>query len=798
MIKNYFKIAWRNLWRHKQMTVINVLGLGIGMAAAVLIALWVQNELSYDKAQPDSANIYRITANVGISPTETWVWETSQYILGEFAAKQVPDIENVARISPNDWSDLYLHYNGGIISEKKSAYVDEHWFDMFHYDFVEGSAQSFIKNPFSLILTESAAKKYFGNREPVGQVLRIDTVNYQVQAIVKDNPANSSFQYNVLIPVAAKFRDSSAKKQALQWGNYNYITFFKLRPGTDTKKLGSTLLSIMQHNRKGDKGNVTFRMENLRDMHFENDLQHSSFLHGNRTMVNIFIVLGILLLVTACINYVNLTTARASIRSKEVSIRKIVGAGRINLFGQFMSESFLVSVMSLLFSLALVQLSIPWFRSFTDKNFAEPLISITVWAIIGVTLIVSFLLNGLYPAALLSSFQPISVFRGKNLLNFKDTGIRKVLVVVQFTISVVLITGTIVIYTQLKYVQTIDPGYNRSQVFTMTIPWKILGFDDKKRETKLNTIRQELAQQSAIKDISTASGEMVNFTNQSSGGFDWPGRPKDFNPSLACLQVDQNFKQLMGLKLKEGRWFMPGLGDKHNALLNETAVALLGMHKSPIGQRFVHQGDTGIVIGVLKDFHYRSLHDKIGPMVVSQEMSGTFYIKTQAGQNQAAIAATQTVWNQFVPDQPFKFDFLDDTYNNLYKSEQQSSQLITLFAMIAILVSALGLLGLSAFAAEQRVKEIGIRKVLGASVSHIVSLLSFEFLVMVGIACLIAFPIAWWAMNKWLENFAYRISVYWWIMALAGIIALIIAFVTVSFQSFKAAAANPVDSLRSE
>jgi putative ABC transport system permease protein len=558
------------------------------------------------------------------------------------------------------------------------------------------------------------------------------------------------------------------------------------------------LLSIMQHNRKGDKGNVKFRLVALNDMHFESDLQHSAFLHGNRTMVNIFIVLGILLLVTACINYVNLTTARASIRSKEVSIRKIVGAGRLHLFGQFMSESLLVSFLALIFSLLLVQSTIPWFSSFTDKNFAAPLTSGTVWAIMSLTLVISFLLNGLYPAALLSSFQPINVFRGKNILNFKDTGIRKVLVVVQFTISVALIMGTIVIYTQLNYIQKLDPGYNRSQIFTFSIPWKILGFDAKKRESKLNAIKHDLLQQSAIKDVSMAGGELVNFTGQSSGGFDWAGRPKDFDPAFACLRVDINFQKMMGMKVKEGRWFNSDLSDKHNVLLNETAVELLNIPKPLIGQRFVHQGDTGVIIGVLKDFHYRSLHDKIGPMVVSRDDEGTFYVKTSAGQNQAAILATQKVWQQFVSDVPFKFDFMDESYNSLYKTEQQSSVLITLFAVIAVVVSALGLLGLSAFAAEQKVKEIGIRKVLGASIQHIVSMLSIDFLKMVIIACIIAFPIAWWAMNKWLEGFAYRINVYWWIFGAAGFIALIIAFATISFESFKAAAANPVKSLRSE
>jgi len=800
MIKNYFKIAWRNLWHNRKMTFINVAGLGVGMAATVLIVIWVQNELSFDKAQPGSENIYRIKASLAISPNETWLWETSQYVLGVHAEKEIPGIDDLTRISPNNYNDLNFHYGDKLISEKKSAYVDERWFKMFHYDFVEGTPDAFEKNPFSLILTATAAKTYFGNEDAVGKVLRLDTVNYQVQAVVKDNPANSSFQYNVLLPVAAKFTNKHDKDNALEWGNYNYLTFLKLKPGTNTAKISAKLDQILVSNRKGDYTKSKYSLVKITDMHFENDVMHSAFIHGNRTIVNVFIVLAALLLVTACINYVNLTTARASIRSKEVSIRKVVGANRLHLFGQFMSESIVISIMALVLSILLVQISLPWFRSFTDKQFADPLTSPVIWAIIGSTLLVSFILNGLYPAALLSSFQPLNVFRGKALLNFKDAGLRKSLVVVQFTISVVLIIGTLVIYSQLNFIKKMDLGYNRSQVFTFSLPYKVWGKSYGKEGGVLTTVRNELKQQGAIADVAMANAEIVNFNSSSSGGFDWAGRPKDFNPTFAPLQVDQNFGKMMNLKVAEGRWFNGEKSDQHNVLLNETAIQLLHLSKPIIGQRFIHQGDTGVIIGVLRDFHYKSIHDKIGAMIIADEPgeASSYYVKTQAGNTQAAIAAAKKIWDKFSPDEPFKFDFLDDTYNSLYKAEQQSSVLVTLFASIAILVSALGLLGLAAFAAEQKVKEIGIRKVLGASMKHIVSLLSIDFVKMVMIASLIAFPISWWAMNKWLQGFAYRIDISWWIFAGGAGIALLIALITVSGQSIKAAIANPVKSLRSE
>ncbi len=799
MIKNYFKIAWRNLLRHKRLTIINVAGLGIGMAATVLIAVWVQNELSFDHDQPGADNIYRVTADLSISKTETWVWESSQYQLAEHAGKEIPEVEDITRVRPKVYDALVLNNNGELISEKKSAYVDSHWFNMFHYDVIEGSLEPFLKNPFSLVITASTAKRYFGNQDAVGKILRVDSVSYQVQAVVKDNPANSSFQYNVLIPVAAELTDPERKKNASVWNNYEYVTFLKLKPGSNSKAVSAKLLQILRTNRKDFNGKSDYRLVNLAKMHFESDVQNSNFQHGNRTMVNVFIVLAALLLITACINYVNLTTARASLRSKEVSVRKIVGADRIQLFAQFMSESLLVSFWALALALVLIQISLPWFGSFTGKEFGQPLRAQGTWMIMGSTLLVSFLMNGLYPAMLLSSFKPINVFRGKNLLDFKDTGLRKTLVIIQFTVSVILITGTLVIYSQLRYIQKVDLGYDRSQIFSFDFPWwKIKGMDFNKSDALMATVKSELKKQSAIADVSVAGSDLVDFHSQSSGSFDWAGRPKDFDPSFAPLEVDPDFRRLMHLKIKEGRWFNPGIADHHNVLINEAAVTLLHLPQSVIGQRFVHQGDTGVIIGVLKDFHYRSLHEKIGPMVISDHTGNGFYIKTTPQNTAAAITAAQNIWKKFYPDTPFEYDFLDDKYNSLYKTEQQSSVLITLFAGIALFVSALGLLGLAAFAAEQKVKEIGIRRVLGASVSHIVSLLSVDFLKMVVIASMVAFPIAWWAMNKWLQDFAYRIGLSWWIFLCAAAIALIIAIVTVSAQAIKAAVANPVKSLRSE
>ncbi len=801
MFKNYLKIAWRSLWLHKRMTVINIAGLGIGMAAAILIAIWVQNEMSYDSGQPDAENIYRVTSVWPMSPTETWHLSSAQYVLGDAAVKEIPEIEDMTRLRPKDYANTNFHIGDKIIQENKVARVDDHWFRIFNYDFVEGTPAAFNKHLFSLILTQSAARKFFGNGEVVGKLLTIDKTTYQVEGVVKDNPANSSFDYDVFIPMAAFLTDQEELKQTTDWGSSNYNTFFKLKRGANIAKVAAGLTAIEHRNHKNttSKDKNAYELINIRDMHFEEGLLSYPFKHGSRMITNVFIALALLLLLTACINYVNLTTARASARSKEVSIRKIAGAGRLQLFGQFMSESLLVSLIAVTLSFGLVQLCIPWFKEFTGKNFSEPVFSPLAWQIVGITLMVSFILNGLYPALLLSSFQPLRVFRGKTMLNFKDAGLRKALVVVQFTISVVLIVGTLVIYRQLNYVESTDLGYDRSHVFTVNIPYSAFGNDfDKNAPSILAAIKQDLEENSATADVSLAN-YFVDDGNRSTHAFDWDGRPKDFNPTFTTLAADPDFQRVMKLKMADGNWFTNSVRDKHNVVLNEAAVRLTNLHKPYIGQRFIHQGDTGVVTGIVKDFHYASLHDKIGPMIIKNgNIWLAAYVKTSPGNTKAAITAAQKVMKKFSPDEPFEYHFVDDDYNNLYKSEQQSSVLIGMFAGIAILVSALGLTGLAAFAAEQKVKEIGIRKVLGASMQQLMGLLSVDFVKMVLIASLVAFPIAWWATSKWLEGFAYKISLSWWIFALSGATALVVALITISYQTIKAALANPVRSLRSE
>jgi putative ABC transport system permease protein len=799
MIKNYLKTALRNLWKNKATSFINLFGLSIGMTAAVFIFLWVQNEMSFDDYHPGKENIYRITNSIQVNKNEAWIWENSPMLMGETAVKEIPDVEKAAKVILNVWGGPVLSINHKLFSEKTSAFVDKNWFNIFHYDFVAGNAAAFGHDPFSIILTNSKARKYFGDADPVGQIIRVDTVNYTVQGVIKDNPVNSSFQFDILLQMEGRLADRNTLKNDKTWNNFNYITFLQLRPGAKKPFVEARLNDILNKNRTNHSATVS--LEPLGHMYFESDLQSSSMPHGNKKTTYIFSLLGLLLLITACINYVNLTTAKASLRAMEVSVRKIVGAQKTHLFLQFIAESLAISFLSLGITLLLIQLCLPVFNTITERQFSLPITSLSMWKILIGTLLLAVLLNGIYPAMLLSSFKPLNVFRGRSILKVRDGSVRKGLVVFQFALSMVLIMGAIVIYRQLQYIQTSNPGYNVSQVMAMQIPYKSYrSLKGDAQKEFFAGIKRELQSQSSIAAVSTGGNEIVDVGSASSGNSDWDGRDTSYNPTIAQLSVDEDFQKMFRLTMTQGHWFKPGNEDAHNYILNETAANEFHLHEPLIGQRFTLGGDTGQVIGVVKDFHYKSMHEKIGPMVLSNNEGSDSYVfvKTAPGNIPKALGAAETVWAKFIPGEPFTYTFLDDSFDRLYKADIKTSSLIFIFSIIAVIISALGLFGLAAFTTEQRSKEIGIRKVLGASVQQITALLSKEFVKLVVIAVVLASPIAWWVMNKWLEDFAYRINITVWIFMAAGGLALLIALLSVSLQAIKAAIANPVKSLRTE
>ena len=795
MLKNYLRTAWRNCWKNRSVNGINIAGLSAGMTAAILIFLWVQNETNYDSFSPHSDRIYRITANI---TSAKWRWPTVPLPLGDAIQAELPQVEKVSVIQStyNTW----FHIGDEFFEEKNAAHVGKDWFDLIHYDFVAGNAGAFLAHPFSLALTESKAKKYFGNRSAIGQTIRIDSNNYEVRAVIRDNPANSSFQYDVLIPIDAFLADPSIRENEMTYNNYNYMMFLRLSQGADPVQTAGKIAALLNSNQK--RGGTTIDLEPLRDMHFETGLTSSGTGTIDRKTVYIFSILGIFLLVIACINYVNLTTARASLRAKEVSIRKIVGADTKGLFIQFILESLFISIFALCITIALVRLGLPLFNSLTGKTFADPLSSAAMWKIVGITLLTATALNGIYPAILLSSFNPLNVFKGSSILKFKDVYLRKGLVIVQFTFSIVLIIGTLVIQRQLNYIQNTSPGYDRSQVFSFRVPWSL--FNNKTEETRkttLTSIRQELSEQTSVAGVSMASQSIVDLQSSNSGSADWEGHDTSYKPTVFQMSADEHYQQLFHIQMKEGRWFRPADPmDKHNFILNETAVNDFKMRRPVLGQRFIFQRDTGLIIGVVKDFHYASLHTRIGPLVMfnHEDWRYTYYVRTEPGKAAQALASARKLMQRYNPGQPFSYTFLDDQFDSLYRADRKLSSLILAFSVIAIVISCMGLFGLAAFSAEQRMKEIGIRKVLGASVRNIVALLSGDFIRLVTLSILIATPVAGWMMYNWLQDFAYHISLGPGIFILAGLLAVAIALATIRVQSVRAALSNPVKNLRTE
>lgn len=797
MIKNFFRIAWRRLRQNKSANLLSITGLSIGMSAALLIFLWVQNELSYDSYHPNADRVYRVTTYL---TNVNWVWTSSPLPLSIAISQQMPEVEKTT--CTRNARDVAVRIGDQFFSEKNGAYVDSCWFDVFHYDLVEGSTRAFLSDPYSILLTSSTAKKYFGNKSAIGQTILIDTLNYHVTAIVKDNPANSSFQYDVLMPLAGFLGDPRNKKEEMTYNNFNYRIFIRARPGADSAKIAAGITRIIAQNKK-DNNNVRAGIEPLRKMHFETGITNQNDQRpAEYKTVYIFSILGCFLLVIACINYVNLTTARASRRAKEVSIRKIIGAGRTSLFGQFIMESILISFLSLLVTILLVRLSLPYFRLLTGKNFADPLTLSVTWKMMAITLLIAILLNGIYPALMLSSFQPLNVFKGLSILKVKDAWLRKSLVVLQFTFSVVLIICTLMIQRQMHYIQSLDPGYNRSQLFSFRLPYTAFrGRSPEEREAIFSSIRHELLSNTSIEGTAIASESPVNLTSSNSGSADWEGHDTTFTPTVFQLSADENYNKILQLRLEQGRWFQAGgTIDIHNFILNETAVKDFNLHSPVLGQRFIFQRDTGQIIGVIKDFHFSSLHNRIGDMVIMNNAGwrSTFFVRTQAGKTTQALGIAKTLWQRYVPEKPFEYVFQDEQFDQLYKDDRRLSSMIWVFSAIAILISSLGLFGLAAFAAEQRTKEIGIRKVLGATVANLAALLSGDFLRLVLLSILIASPIAGWVMYHWLQDFAYHVPLSTWVFLLAGSLALLIAAATISFQAIKAARSNPVKNLRTE
>jgi putative ABC transport system permease protein len=796
MIKNYFKIAFRNLWRHKGFSLINIVGLAVGMTACLLIFLYVSFELSYDTFHDKADQIYRVVTDVK-TPTELINSGITSAPMGPNLKNEFPEIVQQTRIVGGS---AVLQKGEKKFQENGLLYADSTFFSVFSFQLVQGDAHTALVAPFSVVLSQTAAAKYFGEGNAVGQSLKVDGKEMAtVTGVMKDLPANSHFKADIITSMSTMKKINPGLDE--QWGNFGYSTYVVLAKNQDPARVQSRLPAFMQKHvggmMKETKMTFTLFLEPLKDIYMVSKRESPE--KGSISNVYIFSIVAIFILLIACINFINLTTARASERAKEVGIRKVVGAGRSQLTMQFLGESILLCLIAFALAIIFCSLALPVFNQLAGKVIAPHIFvhSGNLLALFVISLCIG-VIAGLYPALVLSSFKPIRVLKGRYVSTAKGAFLRKGLVVMQFTISIVLIVGTIVVYRQLGYMQNQELGFKKEHMLAIS-------FDrDADVQKNVEYIKHELASVPNVRSV-TASSSLPASGNLNSAYTQIESKTSEMQAAnMELYSIDYDFFKQFDIKVVAGRPFSRDFAtDSTKAMIvNETAVKSFG-YSSPqqaIGKKFSQWGREGTIVGVVKDFHFHSLHDEIKPLTMRIDPTsvGLFAVNISSKSIPATIAALENKWKQLAPNRPWNYFFIDQEFNKQYKSEEQFGKLFFYFAGLAIFISCLGLLGLVSYSTVQRTREIGIRKVLGASVNGIVGMLSKEFLQLVLVSLVVAFPLAWFAMHKWLQDFPYRIDISWWMFALAGSLAVIVALATVSFQSVRAALVNPVKSLRSE
>jgi len=787
MFKNYLRIALRGLVRHKAFSTINILGLAIGMASSILILLWVRNELSYDRWHKHAGQIYRITTsasgyNTAIAP--------AGMVQGFKSA--LPVIKGgVSVLGPRS---ALLAAGDHRFEESRIFYADSGLLDVFSFKLVRGDVRTALQRPDGILITGEMARKYFGSEDPIGKVIRKDnSSNVVVTGVLANIPSNSHLQFDFIIPMSAVEHDPQYILGL--WTNfifYDYIRLdehFRATPAA-IAGLERQMLGIFGQHNKEIK--IDLRLQPLTRIHLHSNLQFDLPGNGNIQYVNIFFVVAIFILIVACINFMNLSTARSARRAKEVGLRKVIGAVRRQLVVQFLGESLLISFFSLLVALVLVGLALPSFNALAGKE-----LTVSIWdgrmflTLLGIS-VVTGIVSGSYPALYLSGFQPVKVLKGGLRGPAGNSLFRNALVVVQFVVSIVLLISTVVIFSQLRYIRNRNLGYEKENLLYMSMKGDMYN--------KKQALYDALAQDPATSKFAVTSNLPVNLI---SGFVDvvWPGKDPQAQIVFNVMDVDERFFEIFHMKMLGGRAFSAEYkSDSSGYILNETAARTMGMTPaSAIGQKISFRNSDGVVVGVVADFNYKPIQRTIEPMVLRLNRSGGIVVvRTRPGGTEAAIKALGRISQRLEPAYPFSYGFLDQDLANQYKGEQQMGNIFNLFALLAVFISCLGLYGLSAYMAEQRTKEIGVRKVLGASLFNIVRLLSADFTRLIAVATIIAIPLAWWAVNQWLESFAYHVRVGWVVFLLAPLAALLVAWLTVSYESIRAGVANPVKSLRSE
>jgi putative ABC transport system permease protein len=793
MIKNYIKTAFRSLLKNKGFTAINILGLALGLATCLLIVFYVLDELSYDRYNDKYERIFRVNTDLKYHGNIT-SFAIAAAPVGEGLVNTYPEVEKSVRITPA----LNIRFRRGneILSENNTYYSEPNIFDIFTFPMIYGDFKTALKDPNSIVITESIAKKYFNRTNVVGQTLLLatDSSVHKITGVIRDIPVQSHFKADFLLHLA--------RPADTRWNNISPLsTYILLKPGTDYKRLEAKFDDLMRRNastpafdyKKFEQNGNYLRLNliPLKDIHLRSNRVNELGANGNIQYVYIFSFIAIFILLLACINFMNLSTARSANRAREVGVRKVLGSRRKYLIAQFLSESLIITFAATIVAVLVAWILLPVFNHISGKDLIINLQTFT-WLLPSLVIIILVvgILAGAYPAFFLSAFRPLDVLKGKLSAGFKGGALRSFLVVFQFSISVFLIISTMVIYNQLIYIQNKDLGFNRSQVLVVKNAHAL-------ENPKI--LKQEIKEIPGIINATLTSHLPV--------GDKWPSEfiSKESNKGGvlgAFWPVDEDYLNTMGMKLKKGRNFSRQfLTDSSAVIINETAAKILGYGDDPLNKEFYGgSGKKYHVIGVVKDFNFHSLRDNISPlaMVMDNDWMASLSIKVNTHNLPALMRQIERKWKALAPNQDFEYSFMDDDFNTIYHTEQRMGNLFVIFTSLAIIIACLGLFGLAAYAAEQRNREIGIRKILGANISTLVAMLSKDFIKLVVISIFIATPLAWWIMHQWLQGFAYRQNIQWWEIASASVGAIVIAWLTISFQSIKAAMANPVKSLRSE
>jgi putative ABC transport system permease protein len=792
MLWNYLKVSWRNIKRQRGYSFINIVGLAVGLACCILILLWVQDELSYDRFHKNLDDLYRVVAEYHKTEPATHYWPVCAP-LAPALKKEYPEIERATRFTRLRRGQLVKYRNKNFL-ESQICLTDPDFFEMFSFAFVEGDPRLAFSKPSSLILTEKMAAKYFESEDPLGKTLNINNeYDFMVTGVIKDVPRNSHFQFDFLLPFG-RIEDFEQSWTVLDnWKLNGFATYIQLGKSTSAEAMSDKIAHYLK-NHIQDSQDVLY-LQRFKDIHlYSSHIQFGIQGQGNILYVYIFSIVALFVLAIACINFMNLATAKSANRAKEIGLRKVVGAGRMQLVKQFFCESVLMAFLSLILAILLVELFLPLFVRLSGKQLSLDLSThIGVLAAVVVMTLITGFMSGSYPALFLSSLRPAKVL--KNAVRTEGRGylFRKILVVSQFALSILLIVCTVVVSHQVSFMRNKNLGLDREHVAYFPIRDELA--------QRYESLKDELLKKTGIKKVSVSSSLPTSGVILTTDKVSWEGKDPEDTFVMEVTSVGYDFIETFDMQMVKGRSFSKKYSsdEEEAVVINETAMKIIGM-EDPVGKQLFFGDSAVTVIGVVKDYHFKSLHSEIEPlmMAIVPSLYRYVFVKLDTGNIPAAMIRIEAAWKAVFPDTPFEYHFLDEDYERLYRSEQRMGTLFDHFAVLAVVISCLGLFGLASFMAEKRTKEIGIRKVLGASISGIVLMLNKEFTKWVLVANVVAWPVAFYAMSKWLEGFAYRINLDIWIFLLAALVAYAIAVGTVSYQSVKAAVSNPADSLRYE